>query len=121
MTNGPYETEAEAQADAAPLLAAIGLLDRGDAASDDVREARFRYLMDAVEATGVETGAFERRIGTWLGETAEPETLAVVVGWVKRAHAAGCAEAEFNLAPEGPTATGAAPVGLEAEFPDPEA
>ena len=121
MTNGPYETEAEAHADAAPLLAAIGLLERDSAAADDASQARGQYLMDAVAATGVEAGAFDRRIGAWLGESAEPETLAVVVGWIKRAHAAGCAEAELNLEPCGPTSTGAAPAELDAEFPDPEA
>lgn len=120
MTNGPYETEAEAHAGARPLLAAMGLLDRGENAADEVAGARVHYLMDAVAATGVETGAYEQQIGAWLGESAEPETLAVIVGWVKRAHAAGCADAELELAPEGPTSAGAAPVELEAEFPDSE-
>jgi hypothetical protein len=112
MTNGPYDTEAQAHSDAAPLLAAAG---------SDAGEARVRYVMEAVAAAGVEAGAFDRRIGSWLGETAEPEALAVIAGWIRRAHAAGCAEAELNLAPSEPASPGSAEVELEAEFPDPEA
>lgn len=120
MTNGPYDTEEQAREGAAPLLAAIGSPDAGGSSKAGIQQAAVRYLMDAIAATGVESGAYDRRIGTWLGETAGAEALAVVVGWIQRAHAAGCAQAELNLAPSEPAAPGSAAVELEAEFPDPE-
>jgi hypothetical protein len=46
----------------------------------------------ALGAAGVELGAYDERIAAWL-TTWDPETVAVVLGWVERAHAAGRAGA----------------------------
>jgi hypothetical protein len=113
--NGPYDTDADARAGAAPLLAALA-----KAGADGKKTAASGYLTGVLGRSGVELGAYDTRIAEWLA-TQEPETQAVVVGWVHRAHADGCAEAEVNLAPKAQKSTGSAPARLEAEFPDTEA
>jgi len=87
--HGPYETEAEARADAARALE-VPVTRPYDANADRAArlDARRRYLADALTAAGVETGAYDREICAWLAGW-EPETLAVVVGLLERAHAAG--------------------------------
>lgn len=95
--HGPYETEADARAGAADLLAAIDRATVGpstDATRAARRAARVDYIEGAITAAGVETGAYDHRITTWLADMWEPETLAVVVGLLERAHAAGRATVE---------------------------
>lgn len=91
--HGPYDTEADARAGAAELLAAIEQATRPGPMTDATRAARraarVDYLEAAITAAGVETGAYDQRITTWLADMWEPETLAVVVGLLERAHAAG--------------------------------
>jgi hypothetical protein len=121
--HGPYGTEADARTGAAPLLAAFKQADGGGKMTDASQQARRRaaaeYLTGTLDRAGVEVGAYEAQIADSLS-TGEPEALAVIVGWIERAHADGCAEAQVNVAPSGPASTGAAQAGLEAEFPDPE-
>ena len=45
-------------------------------------------LVDACVMAGVELGAFDRRVLSWLSGW-EPETAPVIAGLVSRAHAAG--------------------------------
>jgi hypothetical protein len=42
-------------------------------------------LTDALRAAGVELGAYDDRIATWLVQTADWSTFAVITSWVKRA------------------------------------
>ncbi|HUY45622.1 MAG TPA: hypothetical protein VMV92_07835 [Streptosporangiaceae bacterium] len=55
-------------------------------------EASLAYLRDVCERAGVTLGAFDARILAWLAGW-EPETCAVLVGLVTRAHAAGLTSA----------------------------
>lgn len=120
---GPYDTEADARAGAAPLLAAIEKTGSGAAATDAARQARRQasadYVTRALGKAGVKLGAYDASVADKLGAW-EPDTLAVIVGWIERAHAEGCADAEVNVPSDDPTSVGAAPAALEAEFPDPE-
>jgi hypothetical protein len=89
--NGPYETRAQARADAAALTAAERAADPGygpmtDAVRAARRQVRVDYLVAALTAAGIELGEFDRRIATWLADW-EDETLQVLVGWIARAHA----------------------------------
>jgi hypothetical protein len=89
--HGPYATEAEALADAAPLIAAERAVDPGnrpmtDAIRDARLQARIRYLAHALVGAGVELGDYDRRIAAWLCDW-EDATLQVLVGWVERAAA----------------------------------
>ena len=119
--NGPYDSEADARAGAAALFAALEKAGTGGS-GDAARQAAATYLTGALGKAGVGLGAYDARIADAL-TTSDPETLAVIVGWIERAHADGCAEAEVNVAPtdrDETRSTGAAPAALEAEFPDPE-
>jgi len=104
--HGPYDTAAQARADAAELTAAIHAADPGRGPmTDQVRSARHQaradYLTRALTAAGVELGAYDKRIATWLADW-ETETLQVLVGWIERAHAGPRAEADPVPAPAGP-------------------
>lgn len=91
--HGPYETADAARADAAAALEApVTRPYDADADRAARRTARYRYLGAALAAAGVETGAYDAEICAWLAGW-EPETLAVVVGLIERAHAAGRAAA----------------------------
>jgi hypothetical protein len=122
--HGPYGTEAEARTGAAPLLAALKGAEGGGkttgAAQQSRRRAAADYLTGTLNRAGVELGAYDTQVADSL-TTGEPEALAVIVGWIERAHADGCAEAQVNVAPTDPTTTGTARADLEAEFPDTEA
>src|SRR5581483_8282129 len=71
--HGPYDTAAQARADAAELTAAIHAADPGRGPmTDQVRSARHQaradYLTRALTAAGVELGAYDKRIATWLAD-----------------------------------------------------
>jgi hypothetical protein len=76
---GPYEDDQQAAATVREAYAAGPLAPAGTL-------ARFNLdrLTAACEASGVELGAYDRRIVEWLAGW-EPETVAVVVGLVLRA------------------------------------
>jgi len=89
--SGPYETRAQARADAAELIAAECAADPGHGPMTDAvraarRQVRVDYLVAALTAAGVELGEFDRRIAAWLADW-ETETLQVLVGWITRSHA----------------------------------
>jgi hypothetical protein len=75
---GPFNTEAEARAAVAAILASPP----GTGAWGDACRA---LLEDACRAAGVELGEFDRRIIGWLAGW-EPATVAVVAGLISRAH-----------------------------------
>ena len=91
--HGPYDSSAQAFADAAGLNAGIYAVDPGcGPMTDEIRAARRQvrvdYLVRALADGGVELGEYDRRIAAWLADW-ETETLQVLVGWIERAHAAG--------------------------------
>lgn len=50
---------------------------------DTARKAEI--LMDVFTEAGVELGAYDERIATWLAQTADWSTFAVIASWIKRA------------------------------------
>jgi hypothetical protein len=103
--SGPYDTAAQAQADAASLTAAIRAADPGvgpmtDAIRAARHQARIDYLTRALIGAGVELGEYDRRIAAWLADW-ETETLQVVVGWITRAHAPDGLSWRVYAQPEG--------------------
>jgi hypothetical protein len=117
--HGPYQTSAEAFADAAPLNTAIHAVDPGyGPMTDAIRGARLKaridYLVSALTDAGVELGEYDARIAAWLADW-ETETLQVLVGWIERAHAAGhCAG---NLDAPAARAAATCPCGCPAGGP----
>lgn len=90
--SGPYTSEAQAACE--PMPRAIrDLHDTGRIRSGDPDRLRATTVMnhtaDALTAIGVELGAFDRRIVTWMCSTWEPTAVQVVLGLVSRAHVAG--------------------------------
>ena len=97
--HGPYETAADAQADAMhvyeaarayrhqiPALRELSPLHKVPAVPlmDQINAG---LLGAALAAAGVEVGTYERRIIGWLA-TFEPETVQIIIGWLERAHQA---------------------------------
>jgi hypothetical protein len=76
--NGPFETEREAR----EAVRHIRDLPPGTGAWT---EGNQRLLTDALTAAGVALGAYDHRILDWLTGW-EPQTLAVIAGWVTRAN-----------------------------------
>ena len=90
---GPYETRSEARTDAQPLHDTMNALDPHDtrdraAAREAQRTAATDHVTAHLTRHGVRLGAYDEHIAAWL-TTWEPETVAVVLGWVQRAHQAG--------------------------------
>ncbi|HEY3872848.1 MAG TPA: hypothetical protein VGM10_31110 [Actinocrinis sp.] len=90
--HGPYDTEAQARADAAVLRAAHRGALYAAGGTDEQRRANAHraatgHLTGALVTAGVALGAYDRRIAGWLADW-EIEVVQVVIGWVERAHAA---------------------------------
>lgn len=88
---GPYETEQQTWTEPMPkdlrALHYAGRIRSGD--PDHVaRDAVLRYLESACAESGVDLGAFDRRILAWLAD-GEDSTTQVVIGLISRAYAAG--------------------------------
>jgi hypothetical protein len=85
--SGPFSDEREARAAAHAAVAP-------EAGWSILRGPQNRLLLErACKATGVELGAYDRRILDWLAGY-EDSICAVVAGLVARAHAAGAASAQ---------------------------
>lgn len=93
---GPFETAAQAAAAAGPMCAAIEHADPGGAMDDAIRAARraakLDYATGVLAGCGVELGAHDQHIVRWLATMWDPETTAVILDWVARAHDAALAE-----------------------------
>ena len=76
---GPFETEAGARAAAAHVIASPPRA---------WQAGSHRLLCEALTATGVESGAYDHRVITWLAGY-EPQMCAAVAGLIARAHQAG--------------------------------
>ena len=59
-------------------------------------ETRQRFITASLTTSGVALGGFDVQIARWLARHDE-ETIAVVLGWVERAHAAGKQAAGSHL------------------------
>ena len=86
MTAGPYQTEAEARGN--PAVQEIHAAFRADPGVGKMAPLINAMLVDACTMAGVELGAFDRRVLSWLSGW-EPETAAVIAGLITRAHDAG--------------------------------
>jgi hypothetical protein len=88
---GPYRTERDALAEPMPREVAA-LHDAGRVRSGDpdwlVRDTVLRHLIDVCAASGVELGAYDRGILTWIAGW-EASTAQVLLDLVARAYAAG--------------------------------
>lgn len=87
--NGPYETEADALA--GPVRQEIRALhESGHHGNDEIGRvvigAQLRHLEAACADAGVELGAFDRRILSWLAGY-EASTVQVIIGLIARAGA----------------------------------
>lgn len=86
---GPFETEWQVSAE--PAVRAVCEAFDADPGAGKMAPHNRRMLGRALEAAGVEMGRYDDRIVEWLSRW-EPETVAVVAGWIARAHAAGQAK-----------------------------
>ncbi len=98
--SGPYETEREARR--ASLWET-----RGRDSGTPMDAANMADLAAAL--SGVDLGAYDKRIIAWLARCYEPATVAVVCGLISRARAAG--EQQRQAEPEQPP-PGLRPVGI---------
>ncbi|HYB16157.1 MAG TPA: hypothetical protein VEF71_11890 [Streptosporangiaceae bacterium] len=89
---GPFETEDQARKSLVHLLAEATLPGKASIAGRN-----HRLLCQALAAAGVELGAWDHQIVTWLAGW-EPSTVAVIAGWVARARLGEPGEARTVLA-----------------------
>jgi hypothetical protein len=78
LPSGPFETERQATEYARSVA-------RPEVWAESLTEANRAVLSSAFGATGVELGAFDRRIRDWLADW-EPATVAVIAAAVFRAY-----------------------------------
>ena len=83
-TPSPYETRQQAAADVSDVYDKARRAPRRGV----MAEANLARLAGACKHAGVTLGTFDTRILEWLAGW-EPETCAVIVGLITRAHAAG--------------------------------
>lgn len=91
QTFGPYETEAQTWAEPMPShLRALHDADRIRSGDPDhvARNAVMLHLETACDESGVELGAYDRRILTWLAD-GEDSAAQVVIGLIRRAYEEG--------------------------------
>lgn len=96
---GPYETEQQTWAEPMPReLRDLHDADRIRSGDPDhvARDAVLRHLLAACAESDVELGAFDHRILTWLAG-GEDSTAQVVIGLIRRAHAAGREQGRAEL------------------------
>ncbi|MHB1593876.1 MAG: hypothetical protein ACYCO9_06370 [Streptosporangiaceae bacterium] len=77
--SGPFETEGQARG--LPEVRAITALPPG---TGQWKAASRDMLACALEAAGVEMGAYDERIASWLAGF-EPQMVAVIASWITRA------------------------------------
>ena len=91
---GPFSTEDQAR-DLPEVRAVYALPPR----TGQWQAANRAMLTGALEAAGVELGAYDERIATWLAGW-EPHTVAVIASWISRAAGHRCQQCG-RPAPEG--------------------
>ena len=80
--SGTFETEREA-------AASVRHIYDSPAGTGAWAAGNHRLLCEALAAAGIELGAWDHRIVEWQAGSWEPATVAVVAGWITRAHQAG--------------------------------
>lgn len=81
---GPYDTEQQART--SPEVRAIWQAVAEDSRRGVIAEGNAAMLGRALDAAGVQLGAYDRRIVSWLGIW-EPQVCAVIAGLISRAAA----------------------------------
>ena len=81
-SSGPFETEQQARQ--LPAVREVYRQFDHDPGVGKMAPHNLRMLLDALAAAGVYVGAYDIRIAEWLAGW-EPQTVAVVCGWVQRA------------------------------------
>jgi hypothetical protein len=87
---GPFDSEREARE--LPAVRAVYEAFRADPGLGKMTPHIQRMLLDALAAAGVYLGAYDHAIAEWLANW-EPQTVAVIAGWVQRAAEVGQADA----------------------------
>ena len=80
--NGPFDTEQQAR-ELPAVREVYAAFDR-DPGAGKMAPHNHRLLTAALEAAGVELGAYDERIAAWLAQW-EPHTVAVIASWITRA------------------------------------
>jgi len=103
---GPFDTEQQARQ--LPAVREVYEAFRADPGVGKMAPHNLRLLLDALAAAGVYVGAYDIQIAQWVAGW-EPQTVAVIAGWVQRA---GQAAARAGQLParmrEGPPGAAAA-------------
>jgi hypothetical protein len=79
---GPFETEDQARL--LPEVREVYAAFRADPGLGKMTPHNQKMLLDALAGAGVYLGAYDHRIAEWLANW-EPQTVAVIAGWVQRA------------------------------------
>lgn len=89
-TFGPYQTERDTYDSPLHRAWMTQPVDPGDVAAQRARShaLMLRHLLETCKAAGVELGAYDERILTWLAGY-EASTMQVFIGLISRAYAAG--------------------------------
>ena len=94
---GPFDTERQARE--LPEVRAVYAAFDADPGAGKMAPHTRRLLAQALEAAGVELGAYDERIAAWLAGW-EPHTVAVIASWITRAAGHRCQRCG-KPAPEG--------------------
>ena len=84
--SGPFDTEQQAR-ELPAVREVYAAFDR-DPGAGKMAPHNHRLLTAALEAAGVELGAYDERIAAWLALW-EPHTVAVIASWITRAARTG--------------------------------
>jgi hypothetical protein len=87
---GPFESEAEVRA--LPAVRQVYAAFRADPGVGRMTPGNLSILLGALAAADVDLGAHDHAIAGWVAGF-EPQTVAVIAGWVQRAAEAGQADA----------------------------
>ena len=79
---GPFDTEQQARQ--LPAVREVYQAFRADPGVGKMAPHNLRLLLDALAAAGVYVGAYDIQIAQWVAGW-EPQTVAVIAGWVQRA------------------------------------
>jgi hypothetical protein len=93
-TSGPFETEAQVR-ERPEIQAVREAFDRDPGVGKMAPHLR-RLLGWALEAAGADMGRYDDRIAEWLSRW-EPQAVAVIAGWIARAHVRELEEARAAL------------------------
>ncbi|MEU8821822.1 hypothetical protein [Actinoplanes sp. NPDC048796] len=97
-TWGPYELEREVLAEPMPVAvrSVQEIADREDGPA--VAYTVQAHLDAALESARLTRGAVEHRVGEWMARKLKISTVQVILGWIRRAYAAGEAAGAAELA-----------------------